>query len=285
MTTTQSIQAGANSAFIGFKDARGLFAGFSKLTQADTGSGSGARRLKGVVNFPNPIPEAGVTPTPGDDGNMGSFNFVSSDAVQGQAEFAASDVDLEASLINTLAWTLGPLKIGTRGLQNPEFEDAVILVHQQAKSLDSGSRGAQRWLNLLYPTVQMLPMGAESAAHQAVSNNRYTCTFDYAGMFPVGQDFSASNIGVEQSGVVLWWIDSYKWLLQVKIGNATWDTITLDETPIDVTHTIVGQTTTADAFSTITPDAVTPSTKLVELPAAPPSGAFVVVLYAVARLS
>jgi hypothetical protein len=279
--TTRATSAGLNSVYGSFRDSRGLFAGFANLTTGDTNVGSGSRRMLGARNFPLPNRTPNVQSNLGDDGVIDTYQFQSSEPAQATLELGAVDVEMESAAQNSGTLTLAGLKMGIRGMSNPTFEDMMITAHSQANSKDTA--GGKKWLTQFFPNSEMRPVGPESAAHQAIMNNRYNIVFNPFETLPWGQLLESSDFAVED-GLYFYGYGDYPYMLWVKVGNNTWTEVVVDFTPVSVALTHFGIYTVGGSYSAATVSSVTPGTKTIALSAAPATGAFAIGLIAAASL-
>lgn len=253
-----------------------LFAGYSGLSAASTpNTGSGMRRLLGAQTAPFALPANVKKAIPGDDTIVDTFTFGSAEPSSGVLLLGIRDNDFDVAAEGTTANTVGIYDFYGTGdtIANPEVW--MFLLTKQAHSKDSGSTDAAGWVNELWLSCKVQPLGEEQWAHQAENNFRYDTTFNQATKTPWGVS-TTTAFGTAYRRAIRWG-SLYRSMLHVWIAdNSAVETTALDYTPIDAASTKAWNGTTGAA---LTVSSVNTSTKKPTLSAAPASGVPVVMLY------
>lgn len=227
--------AGLDGLYVGFKDTNNMFNGFSALTAAGS---SGMRKIKGVQKVPSALPQPNRKYIKGDDRIIDQFMFAADSLPGGTIEVGTNDLTLDAAVQNSTTYTLGNWLMGIYGISNPTFPSMMLLGHQQAHSQDSASVGATGFNNILWPNVQMLPLGEDDPSFQNEGKNMYGCTFMPFAVAPWGADLDTSNFSVEDGIKIKWW-SQYRTFMFAIVGDGTQTTFVVDHTPVNVASTKV----------------------------------------------
>lgn len=256
MAVTAFDFAGASSLYASKRLSNGLMAGFVPVASA--GDSAGMRRMKAVQTVPNPLLEPTRVTNTGDNVRQTTYQFANGDDAGGTLEMGFFDIDLESAFIGLTSWTLGNWKIGLRGNSNPIFSNIILLAHSQATSKDSATYGQAGYMNTLFPNCQLLPLGQESQAYQTVGKNRYAIVVNPITETPLALGQMLSQFA-SSDGLSFYWWSAYPCLMHAKIGNGTWDTITIDGTLVNAAATKV-YTTNAGTSTAATVSGATAQT-------------------------
>jgi len=266
---------GLDGVHVGCRGASGFMAGFSNLTAASVGLGSGMRKIP-AKTAPLPIPPPVVKPVLADDGVLDNFTYASADPNQGILEVSTFDKTIENAVEGKTSVAVGIYTFSGRGgaIGNPQ--KMMVLLTRQAHSLDSGSAVAG-FENELVLDVSMKPFGDESKAHQGDANNRIQCTFNDAPLTFWGALMSGGSVFSIAKQMSVVWFSQYRSMLHLFVGDGSLaETTALDYTPVDAASTKAWNFATGAA---LTVSSVNTTTKTVTLSAAPASGVLVAILY------
>lgn len=272
--------AGLDGVYTSFINSSGLMNGFSNISA--TAAASGMRKIKAAQTLPSALPAPNRKYIKGDDRPVDQFLFTADTLPGGNLEFGETDLTLDAAAQNSTNWTLGNWQQAIYGISSPSFANMMLLAHQQSHSQDLANPGQAGFMNLLWPSVQLLPLGEDNPNYQGEGKSIYGATFLPFLVHPTGSVLS-TNFGVTDGIRIKWW-SKYRTLFYCRIGDGTWTTMTLDNKPVDVASTQVFGTTTGGTLSTKTVSSVVPSTRIVTLSAAPASGEVVVVMYEASQI-
>lgn len=274
--------AGLSDAFVSYRNENGIFNGFSNLQAANTGIGSGARRMYKIDTLPNPVPSPVRVRPRGDNGYGYVFTFPGGDIPEADAIFGEADITLDAALHAGTNHTLGDWLFNANAPTLPTLSNMILLTHSDAVSTESATAGLRGFENRLYGNVQMLPLDRESQVFQGEATYRYSIAISPMTVLPWGGLFSSSNFTIAD-GQYIRWFSQYRTMLHAFVGDNALTTVTVDHIPVSAAKTkaftLSGTTATPIVVNT-----VNTSTRVITLASAPTSGQLVVILYEASRL-
>lgn len=142
------IAAGFDSLQLAFLDSNGFPAGIAG--SVSQGSVASMQRFAGVKTAEIQLPETPIVSVTGDDGLLGTFQFQSNEP----RSFALTLGEMNMNILNksqgTSIYTVGSYyDMAAFDPENQSFVDCVLLASSQAKSMESGNRGAGYYHMLL----------------------------------------------------------------------------------------------------------------------------------------
>lgn len=266
------IAAGFDSLQLAFLDSNGFPAGVTG--SVSQGSVASMQRFAGVKTAEIQLPETPIVSVTGDDGLLGTFQFQSNEP----RSFALNLGEMNLSILNksqgTSLYTVGSYyDFAAFDPANQSFVDCVLLASSQAKSMESGNRGAG-YYHMLLPLSQLQWRG-NNREEQSAIDFPWNVIMNRADTLPWGTPISSDTFGKDAMTGAIWFsqnrmtLDTYRYngsdttylLSRVpftdangKIHVATWYNRAGGVEGLDVT----GSTTIVAATKTLTFSAVTP---------------------------
>lgn len=265
MSFTQSISAGVQQTQFLFYDVNGEPSGDSPTPLAN-GEYKGAYQMVGIQEFPTGLPEAEAVTIPGDDGTLGSILFASDAPREMLMNFGQMDLELEARLQNTLVEALGDIRMGLLDTANTILATGALIVQARSVKRSTGVQGQAAWSGLIYPSVQVQPLGRETFSGRTAGANRYKGVAQQAFYKPWGVTIS-DEVNGDTGAYAIPFTSPYPLTLGAFRGDGIITSWTLHKTPINVNKTRPFSDRVA-----LTVNSVTPATKIMALSAAVAAG-------------
>lgn len=268
------IAAGFDQLQLAFLDSNGFPAGITGTVS--NGNVASMQRFAGAKTAEIQLPETPVVAVTGDDGLLGTFQFQSNEPRQ----FALNLGEMNLAIMNksqgTSIYTVGSYyDFAAFDPENQSFVDSVLLASSQAKSMESGNRGAG-YYHMLLPLSQLIWRG-NNREEQAAIDFPWNVVMNRADQLPWGTPINSDSFGKNALTGAIWFsknrmtLDTYRYngtdtsylLSRVpytdadgKIHVATWYNRANGIKGLDVTlsTSIVAATKTL-TFSSVTPKA------------------------------
>jgi hypothetical protein len=265
MAFGRAISAGVQQTQFLFYDANGEPSGDTPTALAN-GEYKGAYQAVGIQELPTGLPEAEAVTIPGDDSTLGSILFAADAPREMLINFGEMDLDWEALLQNTLVETLGDIKMGLLDTANTILASGALIVQARSVKRSSGVSGQAGWSGLIYPNVQIQPLGRETFSGRTAGVFRYKAVAQQAFYKPWGVTIS-DEVNGDSAAYAIPFTSPYPLTMGAFRGDGITTSWTLHKTPINVNKTRPFSDRVA-----LTVNSVTPSTKVMVLSAAVAAG-------------
>lgn len=210
----------------------GHFAGWDGLTEEDTGSDSGMRRLRGGITFPIPIPQQATARTRGDGKTLANWQRSADQDNQYILDMAIRDMHADTFFAGGRPLTLGYYRyIGILGSGSKRKRDTVLLLHRAAQSQEAATLNAEGYENLLVFSNKIAPIGDDQFQQDQVGGSRYQGIANPVIVSPWG--VTTDELVDMSDGITASWVTEYPDMLHVIVGDGSATVIPVDLTPVD----------------------------------------------------
>lgn len=194
------------------------------------GADAAMSRLKGIQNFNVALQQPRRVNIPGDDGVQAQFLFEADTLPSGDMVLGVFNAALVAAAQGSKTYTDGDFSGFVLQPGSPTYNQLTIMTISQAKSSDSGSGGEAGFLVMIFPKVQIVPLGATGLANAAGTNFTHALTITKSSKLPWGLAFSVANHGTTEAAGYGFFSEN-RVMLHTHVGDNTDDAMTLSETP------------------------------------------------------
>jgi hypothetical protein len=248
-------------------------AGAANLTTANTGTGSGMRRMKGAFDVPLAVRQAEFANIPGDGGIIAKLPRKSVADANFVLSLSPRDQVIENMVQGTSLYSLGEWDMSKLG-GSKSLKDMILMASRVAANWESGSENTPGYENLLIASSYLDPSGDEGFANQREGKARFNGTTNEVTKLPWGESV-LTKFGLAK-GEAFSWFSEFPCVLEAFVGDNIIVAIPLTYTPKTAAKT------KAFTFSTgaaVTVSSVDTTAKTATVSAAPASGAIVGLIY------
>lgn len=153
-------------------DSTGIAAGTTG-TVSQGAAGSAAGRMLGVQTAEIKVGEPDNVNIPGDDGNLGTFEFGPAEIPSFDIIVGVMDLTWEAVFQGTTVFNEGSFSWGVLDPNNPSYADVAFIGVSRAKSKESGTDGVSHYQHVLIPKANVIPLGRDTYQGRTGAGFRY----------------------------------------------------------------------------------------------------------------
>lgn len=236
MTDSGRIPGGFDLILYGVVDTDGFLIG-GVAAGAAAGDVSSMKRLYGAKTAPVAIKEPEVLFSTGDNDALVSFQFEAAELPDGVLTLAQRDLDFDALVQGTAAYTLHSQKFGALQPGNANPPNMCLLLMRRAKTWGAGSKGIGVWDCMLVPSCTITPLRSEFT-ERAINAEAYRINTNKSAHFVWGETVSSSNLGTDSVPVIS--IDSDNPIHAMAfLGDGVTDAFDVPYTPVSDARSMI----------------------------------------------